>query len=61
MLHPMKALFPNKKLNPQTIRQSVIANWLNVDKIPLEDVQLLSGQKWMTLSKFITTGSRLVG
>ncbi|MGK0367975.1 MAG: integrase/recombinase XerD, partial [Thermoproteota archaeon] len=43
-----KYLFPNKQLNPTNIRKSVIANWLNVQKIPLDQVQLMSGQKWAT-------------
>lgn len=46
MLEPMKLLFPDKTLNPKVIRQSVIANWLNEKKIPLEDVQLMAGHKW---------------
>lgn len=45
---PLKGLFPDRKLNPKTIRQSVIANWLNEKKIPLEQVQLMSGQKWIS-------------
>lgn len=45
---PLKALFPDKRLNPKIIRQSVIANWLNEKKIPLEQVQLLAGQKWIS-------------
>lgn len=48
MIRPLQALYPHKNLNPQTIRQSVITNWLNVQNIPLEDVQLLSGLKWMS-------------
>lgn len=43
-----KPLFPDRNLNPQTIRQSVIANWLNEKKIPLEQVQLMAGQKWIS-------------
>jgi site-specific recombinase XerD len=43
-----KPLFPDRNLNPLTIRQSVIANWLNEKKIPLEQVQLMSGQKWIS-------------
>jgi integrase len=48
IIRPLQSLFPSKNLNPQTIRQSVITNWLNVQNISLEDVQLLSGQKWMS-------------
>lgn len=46
LISTFKKIFPNRKLTPATIRQSVIANWLNGSKIPLEQVQLLSGQKW---------------
>lgn len=48
IIRPLQGLFPSKNLNPQTIRQSVITNWLNDLKYSLEDVQLLSGQKWMS-------------
>jgi integrase/recombinase XerD len=48
LIKSMKYLFPNKNLNPTNIRKSVIANWLNVQKIPLDQVQLMSGQKWAT-------------
>jgi integrase/recombinase XerD len=46
MIQPLKTLFPDRKLNPKTIRMSVICNWLNEKKIPLEIVQELSGHKW---------------
>ncbi|PLX01099.1 MAG: hypothetical protein C0594_14350 [Marinilabiliales bacterium] len=46
MIEPLKSLFPDRNLNPQRIRMSVISYWLNVRKIPTEDVMLLSGQKW---------------
>jgi site-specific recombinase XerD len=48
MLRPLNVLIPMKKVNAQTIRQSVISNWINVDNIGIEDVQLLSGQKWLS-------------
>ena len=51
-----KPLFPDRNLNPNTIRQSVIANWLNEKKLPLEQVQLMSGQKWIsTTAKYRQT------
>ena len=51
-----KLLFPDRNLNPKTIRQSVIANWLNEKKIPLEQVQLMTGQKWIsTTAKYRQT------
>lgn len=46
MIEPLKGLFPDKKLCPQTIRMSVICNWLNEKKLPLEKVQELAGHKW---------------
>lgn len=46
MIEPLKGLFPDKKLCPQTIRMSVICNWLNDKKLPLEMVQELAGHKW---------------
>jgi integrase/recombinase XerD len=45
LVETFKYLFPDRKLNLQTIRQSVISNWLNTYQIPLEDVQLLAGHK----------------
>lgn len=41
-----KGLFPDRKPNPQAIRMSVICNWLNEKKLPLEQVQELAGHKW---------------
>lgn len=46
IIDPLKSLFPDKKLCPQTIRMSVICNWLNEKKLPLEKVQELAGHKW---------------
>lgn len=46
MIEPLKPLFPDKNLNPQTIRMSVICNWLNEQKLPLEHVQERAGHKW---------------
>jgi hypothetical protein len=48
MLRPLNKLIPMKKVNAQTIRQSVISNWINVDNIGIEDVHMLSGQKWLS-------------
>ncbi|MEO6883120.1 MAG: tyrosine-type recombinase/integrase [Bacteroidia bacterium] len=46
LIFTYKPLFPDRNLNTKTIRQSVIANWLNEKKIPLEQVQLLAGHRW---------------
>ena len=48
MLRPLQGLFSNKNLNASTIRQSVILNWINHYDYPLEDVQLLAGQRWLS-------------
>lgn len=45
MLRPMKVLY-DKNINAKIIRQSVIYNWLNKSKYPLEDVQQMAGHKW---------------
>jgi integrase/recombinase XerD len=46
MIEPLKGLFLDGKLNPQTIRMSVICNWLNEKNISLERAQELVGHKW---------------
>jgi site-specific recombinase XerD len=54
VIEPLKSFFPNKNLNPRTIRMSVICNWLNEKSIPLERVQELAGHKWPgTTEKYI--------
>jgi len=46
MLSPLKNRYPDRTLNAITIRQSVISNMLNLQKLPLETVQLFAGHKW---------------
>jgi integrase/recombinase XerD len=46
IIEPLKHLYPERTLNPSTIRQSVIANRLNILRQSLEDVQLFAGHKW---------------
>lgn len=55
----LKGLFPDRKLNPQTIRMSVICNWLNTGtKLPLELAQYRAGHKWPgTTEKYIKVNS----
>jgi len=48
IIETFKFLYPERKLSPQTIRQSVIANWINEKHIPLEQVQLLAGHRWLS-------------
>ena len=58
MIEPLKSLFTDRKLNPQTIRMSVICNWLNEKEFPLEKVQELAGHKWPgTTEKYIKVNS----
>jgi integrase/recombinase XerD len=45
LIFTYKGLFPDRKLTPSSIRQSVIANWLNEKKLTLEKVQYMCGQK----------------
>jgi len=42
----MKGLFPDKNLHSKYIRMSVIANKLNVEKLPLNLVQDFAGHKY---------------
>ncbi len=48
LVSTFKGLYPERNLNPTTIRKSVIANWLNEKKLPLEQIQIMSGQKWIS-------------
>jgi integrase/recombinase XerD len=48
LVSTFKILFPDRNLCPATIRQSVIANWLNEKKLPLEQVQLMAGHRWIS-------------
>lgn len=48
LVSTFKSLFPDRNLHSKTIRQSVIANLLNEKKMPLEQVQLWAGHKWIS-------------
>ncbi len=48
LIETSKGLFSDRNLTLKSIRQSVIANWLNEKKLPLEKVQLLVGHKWIS-------------
>jgi len=55
----LKDLFPDRKLNPQTIRMSVICNWLNERKLTLEQTQELAGHKWIgTTQNYIKSDAK---
>lgn len=46
-----KPLFPDRNLNATTIRKSVISYWLNEKQIPIEQVQLMAGHKWISTTE----------
>lgn len=48
LVEQFKPFFSGRELNPGTIRQSVIANWLNEKKFPVEMVQLMAGHRWIS-------------
>jgi integrase/recombinase XerD len=48
LVSTFKSFFPDRNLNPKTIRQSVISNWINEKNIPLEKVQLMAGHRWIS-------------
>ncbi len=47
----LQHLIPDKKLSPTFIRQSVIVWWINGLKIPLEQVQLMCGHRWISATQ----------
>lgn len=58
VIEPLQGLFPDRNLNPRTIRMSVITSWINVKKYPLEKAQELAGHKWpSTTEKYIRADS----
>lgn len=46
VIETLKPLFPDRSLNPERIRMSVISHWLNDKRLPVEQVMDLSGIKW---------------
>ena len=51
LISQQRILVQRDKLTATIIRQSVISNWLNEKKNPLEQVQLLSGHKWISTTE----------
>jgi integrase/recombinase XerD len=47
-LLPVKEVYGGRTMNAITIRQSVMSYWINVLKVPVEQVQLLAGIKWVS-------------
>lgn len=48
LVKTFRPLFPDRNLNCEIVRQSVIANWLNEKRFPLEQVQLMAGHRWIS-------------
>lgn len=46
VIEPLAFIYPDRPLNPRSIRMSVISNWLNERKLPLDEVQERAGHKW---------------
>ncbi len=51
VISTFKPLFPDRNLTPESIRQSVIANWINERRFPLEQVQLMAGHAWISTTE----------
>ena len=51
VISTFKPLFPDRNLTPETIRQSVISNWINERRFPLEQVQLMAGHRWISTTE----------
>lgn len=45
LIETFKGLFPDRQLTPDAIRKSVVSNWLNERRFPLEQVQLMAGHR----------------
>jgi len=46
LFKPLKHFFPERVLNASTVRQSVVANWLNEKKLSVLEVQQRAGMKY---------------
>lgn len=46
IVDPWRSMFPDRVLNPEKIRMSVISYWVNERKLPVESVLDMSGLKW---------------
>lgn len=51
LVQTCKGMFADRSLTTKTIRDSVISNWLNERKLPLEQVQLLAGHRWISCTE----------
>src|ERR1019366_8995175 len=48
LVETLKPKFQDRNLTTKAIRDSVIACWLNEKMIPLEQVQLIAGHRWIS-------------
>lgn len=46
LFKPLKYFFPERILNASTVRQSVVANWLNEKNLSVLEVQQRAGMKY---------------
>lgn len=51
LVQTCKGMFADRYLTTKTIRDSVISSWLNEKKLPLEQVQLLAGHRWISCTE----------
>lgn len=56
IVKPLQHLYVDRKLTATRIRQSVIRNWVNGTRYSLEEVQLLSGHKWLSTTERYKSG-----
>jgi len=45
---PVRETYPGRQLCPVSIRMSVMSYWINILKIPIEEVQMLAGIRWVS-------------
>lgn len=50
-IETQKYRFPGRRLTTKTVRDSVISYWLNERKLPLEQVQLMAGHRWISCTE----------
>jgi integrase/recombinase XerD len=51
MVKTLNDFYPDRPLNPQTIRFSVIKDLYHIRKLPIEQVMIFSGHHWLTSIK----------
>jgi hypothetical protein len=51
MVKTLNDFYPDRPLNPKTIRFSVIKDLYHIRKLPIEQVMIFSGHHWLTSIK----------